>query len=44
MGFEVIHQPKSNAVFFSREIPWLILLLSQPSLTLPALNSVFVRG
>ena len=22
MGFEVIHQPKSNAVFFFREIPW----------------------
>ena len=21
MGFEVIHQPKSNAVFFFREIP-----------------------
>jgi len=22
MGFEVIHQPKSNAVFFFREILW----------------------
>ena len=81
MGFEVIHQLKSNAVFFFREIPFqkclfffflfrvsafvlfrvfpcssvanssasvffrvipwlmLLLLLSQPSLTLPALNA-----
>jgi hypothetical protein len=38
MGFEVIHQPKSNAVFFFREIPWLMHLLLLPHF------SVFFRG
>ena len=33
----------SSSAFF-RVNPWLILMLRQPSLTLPALNSVFVRG
>ncbi len=31
MGFEDIHQPKLNDVFCFRVNPWLILLLSCPS-------------
>ena len=31
MGFEDIHQPKLNDVFCFRVHPWLILLLSCPS-------------